>query len=91
MIIRNGKLITTIQRNLQNIDNKIYDSNHNILRDINQNILNYKKQVTDKIGAIYKGTKLVWITVYDAIRSCFGSGTWLSDRPWLQDDTWKNN
>lgn len=43
------------------------------------------------IGAIYKGSQLVWLTVYDAIRSCFGSGTWLQDRSWISDDTWKNN
>lgn len=50
-----------------------------------------QQQIQKKIGAIYKGTKLVWLTVYDAIRSCFGSGTWYSDRPWLKDDNWKNN
>lgn len=58
-------------------------------------ILSVYKNIADKveknIGAIYKGTQLVWLTVYDAIRSCFGSGTWLPDRPWLKDDTWKNN
>ena len=50
-----------------------------------------EKQVQRKIGAIHKGSQLVWLTVYNAIRSCFGSGTWLSDRLWLEDQTWKNN
>jgi hypothetical protein len=49
------------------------------------------KSVQKNIGAIYQGTKLVWRTVYNAIKSCFGSGTWLGDKSWLGDDTWKNN
>lgn len=28
--------------------------------------------------------------VYQSIRSCFGSGIWRSDRPWLGKDLWKN-
>lgn len=48
-----------------------------------------QQKVQKNIGAIYKGSQLVWLTVY-AIKSCFGSGTWIQDRPWLQDDTWKN-
>lgn len=58
-----------------------------ILDTINQ----IQQKTQQKIGAIYKGTQLVWLTVYDAIRSCFGSGTWFKDRPWLKDDSWKNN
>lgn len=34
----------------------------------------------------YKGIK-IWGT----IRSCFGSGVWLSAKPWIGTDTWKNN
>lgn len=49
------------------------------------------KSVQKNIGAIYQGTKLVWRTIYNAIRSCFGSGTWLGDKPWLGSDNWKNN
>jgi hypothetical protein len=65
-------------------------------------ILQVQKQITEvvegvntpvikNIGAIYRGVNLVWRTIYNAIKSCFGSGTWLGDKPWLGDDTWKNN
>jgi hypothetical protein len=49
------------------------------------------KSVTKNIGAIYQGSKLIWRTIYNAIKSCFSSGTWLGDKPWLGDNTWKNN
>lgn len=38
------------------------------------------------ISAVYKGTKLVW----QAIRSCFGSGFWVNVKPWLDNEGWKN-
>lgn len=28
--------------------------------------------------------------VWQIIRSCFGQGYWIEDRPWLDDDTWKD-
>ena len=62
-------------------------------------ILESHKQILDavqertqqRIGAIYKGANLIWLTIYNAVRSCFGSGTWLGDKPWLGTDSWKNN
>lgn len=39
------------------------------------------------IQARYKGTRLVW----QGVRSCFGSGLWFNDKPWLNEEAWKNN
>lgn len=38
------------------------------------------------ISSICQGTKLVW----QAIRSCFGSGFWVNIKPWLSNEGWKN-
>lgn len=38
------------------------------------------------ITAVYKGLRLVWT----AIRSCFGKGYWINDKPWVNTDAWKN-
>jgi hypothetical protein len=38
------------------------------------------------IAAIYEGTKLIW----QYIRSCFGRGYWINDKPWSNTDGWKN-
>lgn len=46
-----------------------------------------KGQQTRSILAIYKGARLVWET----IRSCFGRGFWMNQRPWLNEDVWRNN
>lgn len=35
--------------------------------------------------AIRKGAHLIW----SAINSCFGSGQWRPDKPWLYKDKWK--
>ena len=65
----------------------------NLILQVQRSIIDSKtgKSVQKNIGAIYQGTKLVWRTIYNAIKSCFGSGTWLGDKPWLGDDNWKNN
>lgn len=42
---------------------------------------------TKVITAVYHGANLVWQTV----RSCFGSGIWRNEKPWLNEEKWKNN
>ena len=37
------------------------------------------------IQAIYKGTRLVW----EGIRSCFGAGYWIPEKPWIETEGWK--
>lgn len=39
------------------------------------------------VQAVYHGDILVW----QAVRSCFGTGIWKSDKPWIGDDNWKDN
>ncbi len=41
-----------------------------------------------KISMLWVATARQTIKVYEAIRSCFGSGTWRPDKPWLGDDKW---
>lgn len=38
------------------------------------------------IAFIAKGSKIIW----EAIRSCFGKGLWVNDKPWSNKDGWKN-
>ena len=38
------------------------------------------------VSAMYLGTKLLW----NAIRSCFGSGKWINDKSWSNIEGWKN-
>ena len=35
---------------------------------------------------VYHRKYLIW----QAARSCFGSGYWINDRPWLNEDAWRN-
>lgn len=39
------------------------------------------------ISVVRKGLRLVWM----AVRSCFGSGIWVSEKPWLGNEEWKSN
>lgn len=38
------------------------------------------------ISAVYRGAKLVW----QSIRSCFGAGYWVDDKPWIDEEGWKD-
>ena len=72
----------------------IYKNNNLILEiqnEFRQMINGVQQNTQQKFGKIYQGANLLWMTVYNAVRSCFGSGTWLGDKLWLGDDTWKNN
>lgn len=37
------------------------------------------------IATIYKAGRIVW----EAVRSCFGSGRWIPKKPWLYKEGWK--
>lgn len=66
--------------------------NGQLIQEIDQTLQQLINQVTQRsIGAIYKGSQLVFLTVVNAIKSCYGSGLWIQDKPWLDDDYWKNN
>lgn len=66
--------------------------NGKLVLEAHKEILNeLQEQVQKRIGAIYKGSQLVWLTIYNTVKSCFGSGTWFGDKPWIGADSWKNN
>ena len=56
----------------------IYQDNHNV-----SGVFAAGKS----IKAIYKGSLLLW----EAIESCFGKGFWIGEKPWSNEDAWKNN
>lgn len=37
--------------------------------------------------AVYWGLKLKWAQA----RSCYGTGVWLPEKPWLDNDKWKDH
>lgn len=45
------------------------------------------KGVTRVISYIRYLGDLVW----QAVRSCFGSGLWIPGKPWISGETWKYN
>lgn len=38
------------------------------------------------LSELRKGQVLIW----QAVRSCFGSGGWINDKPWIDDEGWRN-
>ena len=43
-----------------------------------------------KRGVTIQGIYHNGIILYQAIRSCFGSGVWVNAKPWLNDEAYKN-
>lgn len=43
----------------------------------------YGKKIITKT---YKGLRLIWV----GVRSCFGAGYWINDKPYNNDDRWVN-
>lgn len=44
--------------------------------------------VNGKAGTmLYKGRTLLW----EAVKSCFGRGMWINDKPWSNTDGWRND
>lgn len=41
------------------------------------------------INNVYKGSKLIWTSIKEAL-STFGAGFWQNDKPWSNEDNWKN-
>lgn len=52
-----------------------------------------KKEIVDirikrKTGImLYHGNNLVW----EAVKSCFGRGMWINEKPWSNTDGWRND
>lgn len=71
MIFRNGKLVTQVFKTiLKGRDLRIYDSNGFILRDINQTVLNFKKETDKKQEPYIKGRSqsgLPYMTLLEAV------------------------
>lgn len=40
-----------------------------------------------EIAYIYMMSKEVWTSIL----SCFGKGYWINDKPWVDEDAWKNS
>ena len=35
---------------------------------------------------LFRGKRLVW----EAVKSCFGRGMWINEKPWSNEDGWRN-
>lgn len=52
-------------------------------------IYKIKDGILRSINNVYHGTKLVWTVIKEAL-SAFGAGFWQNDKPWSNEDSWKN-
>lgn len=49
------------------------------------------KTINNIYAVVQNEIKLVWTSIKDIISSAFGSGKWMNNEPWNNDDAWKNN
>ena len=42
------------------------------------------------LSVVYQYVGGVFVAIYTAIRSCFGSGMWTGQKPWIGTDAWKS-
>jgi len=40
-----------------------------------------------EITSIFQGVQLLW----EAVRSCFGSGIWVGKKPWIGKEAWRGS
>lgn len=45
---------------------------------------------TNEIMYLYSRQNGSLATLWEAINSCFGSGYWIDEKPWSDDDAWKD-
>jgi len=59
---------------------------HNGNQELSERMRMVHKGRWNVVTEVYRGAQLVWT----AIRSCFGAGFWVNDKPWLNSEGWKN-
>lgn len=52
-----------------------------------------KKHIIQRIRINNKEVSTIFLgknKIFEAIKSCFGKGYWINEKPWKNDDGWKN-
>ena len=62
----------------------IYDGTNNH-KEISRIVIN-GKDITSYYTVVKRTLRLIW----EGIKSCFGNGFWINDKPWNNNESWKN-
>lgn len=54
-------------------------------------VINNKSLIALYYKSVVSRVNIGAATVYQAVRSCFGSGRWRSNKMWIGKDKWKNS
>lgn len=57
------------------------------MKNINSEYIATQMINGEMVEAMYLNGELIW----QAVRSCFGSGVWINEKPWINTETWKNS